>query len=36
VDILDAVHTHIMPLKGYTPGRDCSVADLMDRSARGL
>jgi 2-oxoisovalerate dehydrogenase E1 component len=36
VDILDAVHTHILPLKGYTPGRDCSTTDLMDRSARGL
>src|SRR5262249_47996696 len=28
-DILDAVHTHIVPLKGYTVQRECSTADLM-------
>jgi 2-oxoisovalerate dehydrogenase E1 component len=35
-DILDAVHTYILPLKGYQAQRDCSVADLMQRSAEGL
>lgn len=35
-DILDAVHEHIMPLKGYTPVRDCSTPDLMRRSAEGI
>ena len=36
VDLVDAVHEHIMPLKGYTPSRDCSTADLMRRSGEGL
>ena len=35
-DIIDAVHEQILPLKGYTPMRDCSTADLMRRSARGV
>ncbi|HUS47332.1 MAG TPA: hypothetical protein VM098_04395 [Phycisphaerae bacterium] len=35
-DILDAVHEHILPLKGYSARRPCDVADLMQRSARGL
>jgi 2-oxoisovalerate dehydrogenase E1 component len=35
-DMIDAVHEHIVPLKGYTPSRDCSTADLMRRSAEGL
>ena len=35
-DFLDAVHEHILPLPGYTVRRRCDVADLMDRSARGL
>jgi len=35
-DFLDAVHEHIMPLKGYAPKRPCDVADLMRRSAEGL
>jgi len=35
-DIIDAVHEHILPLKGYTPERDCSTADLMRRSAEGV
>jgi 2-oxoisovalerate dehydrogenase E1 component len=36
VDILDAVHTHVTPLDGYTPSRPCDAADLMRRSAEGL
>jgi 2-oxoisovalerate dehydrogenase E1 component len=36
VDIVDAVHEHIVPLKGYTVSRPCSVADLQKRSAEGL
>ncbi len=36
VDIIDAVHEHILPLKGYAVARDCSVADLMRRSGEGL
>ena len=35
-DIIDAVHEHILPLKGYTPVRECSTADLMRRSAEGV
>jgi len=35
-DILDAVHEHIIPLKGYAPARPCDVADLMQRSRLGL
>ena len=35
-DIIDAVHEHILPLKGYTPVRDCSTSDLMRRSAAGV
>ncbi|MDY0168604.1 MAG: thiamine pyrophosphate-dependent enzyme [Thermoguttaceae bacterium] len=35
-DILDAVHEHIMPLKGYTPVRECSTPDLLRRSAEGI
>ncbi len=35
-DIIDAVHEHILPLKGYTVSRDCSVGDLMRRSAQGI
>jgi 2-oxoisovalerate dehydrogenase E1 component len=35
-DILDAVHEHIMPLKGYTVTRPCDVADLIQRSRAGL
>ena len=36
VDILDAVHEHLLPLKGYTTTRDCSNADLLRRSAAGV
>ena len=35
-DILDVVNQHIIPLKGYTPARDCSEQDLKRRSARGI
>jgi 2-oxoisovalerate dehydrogenase E1 component len=35
-DIIDAVHEHIMPLKGYQCARDCSTSDLMRRSALGV
>ncbi|HOF18262.1 MAG TPA: transketolase C-terminal domain-containing protein, partial [Phycisphaerae bacterium] len=35
-DLVDAVHEHILPLKGYTPRRDCSNADLLRRSREGI
>ncbi len=35
-DILDAVHQHIMPLKGYSVQRECSSADLLRRSKLGV
>ena len=35
-DIIDAVHEHFLPLKGYTPVRECSTSDLMRRSAAGV
>jgi len=35
-DIVDAVHEHIIPLKGYKTARECSVGDLMKRNRRGL
>jgi 2-oxoisovalerate dehydrogenase E1 component len=35
-DILDAVHEHILPLKGYTVGRQCSVEELARRSKEGI
>jgi len=35
-DILDVVHQHIIPLKGYTPVRDYSEEDLKRRSAQGI
>jgi 2-oxoisovalerate dehydrogenase E1 component len=36
VDIVDAVHEHIMPLKGYSATRDCSNADQLRRNAQGV
>jgi 2-oxoisovalerate dehydrogenase E1 component len=36
VDILDAVHNHVVPLKGYTPSRPCDTADLLRRSREGI
>ncbi len=35
-DILDAVHEHILPLKGYSPRRPCDNRELMRRSAAGI
>jgi len=35
-DIVDAVHEHIQPLKGYTVQRVCSTAELLRRSAEGV
>jgi len=35
-DIIDAVHEHIQPLKGYTVTRDCSNGDQMRRSQLGV
>ncbi len=35
-DFLDAIHTHIIPLKGYTVQRDCSTAEMLRRSALGV
>ncbi|HAU38741.1 MAG TPA: dehydrogenase, partial [Phycisphaerales bacterium] len=35
-DLVDAVHEYILPLKGYTPRRDCSNADLLRRSREGI
>jgi hypothetical protein len=30
------VHEHILPLKGYSVKRDCSVKELIRRDAEGL
>src|SRR5262245_52379112 len=35
-DILDAVHEHIVPLKGYKVARECSTEELLRRSAEGV
>jgi 2-oxoisovalerate dehydrogenase E1 component len=35
-DIVDAVHEHMIPLRGYVPARDCSSGELMRRSADGI
>jgi 2-oxoisovalerate dehydrogenase E1 component len=35
-DFLDMIHEHILPLKGYTPQRDCSGADLLRRNKNGI
>jgi 2-oxoisovalerate dehydrogenase E1 component len=35
-DIIDAVHTHILPLKGYTSARVTDTADLLRRSREGI
>jgi 2-oxoisovalerate dehydrogenase E1 component len=35
-DILDAIHTHILPLPGYTARRVCDTADLLRRSREGV
>jgi 2-oxoisovalerate dehydrogenase E1 component len=36
VDIIDAIHEHILPLKGYTPSREGSVEDLLRRNREGV
>ncbi|MCC5877425.1 MAG: dehydrogenase, partial [Candidatus Sumerlaeia bacterium] len=36
VDIIDAVHEHILPLKGYKPSREGSVEDLLRRNREGV
>jgi 2-oxoisovalerate dehydrogenase E1 component len=35
-DLLDAVHEHLQPLKGYTVKRRNDISDLMRRSAQGV
>jgi 2-oxoisovalerate dehydrogenase E1 component len=35
-DMIDAVHEHILPLAGYTPQRDCTVADILRREKLGV
>jgi 2-oxoisovalerate dehydrogenase E1 component len=35
-DMLDAIHEHILPLKGYSVKRDCSVKELVRRDTEGL
>jgi len=35
-DIIDAVHEFLLPLMGYTSVRECSLSDLMRRSAEGV
>ena len=36
VDIMDAVHEHILPLKGYTVQRDCATGELSRRDSLGV
>jgi len=35
-DILDTVHTHILPLKGYAVSRPCDNAELLRRNREGI
>lgn len=35
-DIIDAVHTHILPLKGHTPSRPNDAAEILRRCAKGV
>jgi len=35
-DLLDAIHEHVQPLKGYAPQRDCSRDELLRRNAEGV
>lgn len=35
-DMLDTIHEHILPLKGYSVQRDCSVKELIRRDTQGL
>ncbi len=34
--LLDAVHTRLIPLRGYTPGRDCSQEARLAREREGV
>jgi hypothetical protein len=34
--MLDAIHEHILPLKGYCVQRECSVKELIRRDVEGL
>jgi hypothetical protein len=36
VDLIDAVHEHILPLAGYTPTRECSNAEMIRRYREGV
>jgi 2-oxoisovalerate dehydrogenase E1 component len=36
VDLIDAVHEHLVPLKGYRVTRDCSNAEHLRRNAEGV
>jgi 2-oxoisovalerate dehydrogenase E1 component len=35
-DILDAIHEHILPLKNYTPVRECGLPEILRRSRDGV
>jgi hypothetical protein len=35
-DIVDAVHEHVEPLKGYKVRRECSVVEMMRRNREGV
>jgi 2-oxoisovalerate dehydrogenase E1 component len=35
-DIIDAVHEHILPLRGHRARRDCGRAELLRRAAQGV
>jgi 2-oxoisovalerate dehydrogenase E1 component len=35
-DLLDAVHEHILPLRGYKVQRACDRGELLRRSALGV
>ena len=35
-DMLDAIHEHVIPLKGYAVKRDCSIEELLRRSRLGV
>lgn len=36
VDIIDAIHSNILPLKGYTPARPCDRTELLRRAKAGI
>jgi 2-oxoisovalerate dehydrogenase E1 component len=35
-DLLDAIHSHILPLPGYSVARECSTEELLRRTALGV